>query len=105
MRSFFILQAVNPDTRASRGFVLRKGSGRKSYRLVKADQATLYTTRSGAVNSIPFALAGLGIEIPDQLKTDGAYYTRRRFIKKHFKVVEVRALLMPADGFLDAMLR
>lgn len=103
MRSFFILQAINPDTQTSRGFVLREGSGRKSYRLVKADQATLYTTRSGAVNSIPFALAGLDIEIPDQLKT--SYYTRRRFIKKHFKVVEVRALLMPADGFLDAVLR
>lgn len=100
MRNFFLLQSVNPDTGVSRGFVRREGSGSKTYRLTQADHATLYTTKSGAMNSMKYALYGLRIEIPADL----SYYSRRRFIREHFKVVEVQALLLPRDGFLDKVL-
>ena len=100
MRSFFLLQSVNPVTRESRGFVLREGSGSKSYRLTKADHATLYTTKSGAMNSMKYAIVGLNIEIPAEL----SYHSHRRFIHDHFKVIEVQALLLPRDGFLDKVL-
>lgn len=100
MRTFYLLKSVNPETKELRGFVLREGSGSKSYHLSRADHATLYTTRSGAVNSMPFALAGLGIEIPKEFSK----YTRQKFVRKHFEVVEVQAILLPKAGFLDKLL-
>jgi hypothetical protein len=103
MRKFFILRAINPDTQASRGFVLReKHTGnRTQYSLVKADKATLYTTKSGIRNSIGWAADALGIKAPAELTR----WSRDNFIKKHFEIVEVQALLLPANGLLDALLK
>ena len=101
MRTFFLLQVLNPDTKAVRGYVLREGASSKNYRLVKADRSTLYTTKSGVANSMKYALEGLGIEIPADLGS----YSKRNFIKQPFKTVEVKATLVPAEGFLDAALR
>lgn len=101
MRTFYLIQVLNPDTKAVRGYVLREGSSNKSYRIVKADKATLYTTKSGVANSKKHVMHGLGIKPPP----DMSRWLTQNFINQHLKTVEVKALLIPADGFLDQILR
>jgi hypothetical protein len=103
MRTFFLLRYLNPKTQASKGFVLRENQcGSKQYRIVKADHATLYTSRSAIANSMPYALEGLGVKLPKQSVGPS---TRRQFIREHFQVVEVKAILLPAENFLDVVLK